>query len=60
MVVFLLGLVIVSGALVAAVWRVRWLRGTLRTKAEVLSIRSHEEEGGSKNEKKAPPRFVHP
>src|SRR5258706_8187145 len=45
MVVFLLGLVIVIGTLVAAVWRVRWLRGTLRTKAEVLSINSHEEEG---------------
>ena len=46
MVVFLLGLLIVAGSLAAAVWRVRWLRGTLRTKAEVLSIRSHEEEGG--------------
>jgi len=46
MVVFLLGLVLVVGALAAAVWRVRWLRGTLRTQAEVLGIRSHEEEGG--------------
>jgi hypothetical protein len=46
MVVFLLGLVIVIGSLAAAVWRVHWLRGTLRTKAEVLSIRSHQEEGG--------------
>jgi hypothetical protein len=46
MVVFLLGLLIAGGTLAGAVWRVRWLRGTLRTKAEVLSIRSQEEEGG--------------
>jgi hypothetical protein len=46
MVVFLLGLVIVVGSLAAAAWRIHWLRGTLRTSAEVLSIRSHEEEGG--------------
>ena len=46
MVVFLLGLVIVIGSLAAAVWRVHWLRGTLRTKAEVLGITSREEESG--------------
>ena len=46
MVVFLLGLVIVIGSLAAAVWRIHWLRGTLRTKAEVLGISSHEEESG--------------
>ena len=46
MVVFLLGLLIVVGSLAAAVSRVRWLRGTLRTQAEVLDIRSREEEGG--------------
>ena len=43
---FLLGLLILVGSLVAAVWRVHWLRGTLRTKAEVLGMTSHEEEGG--------------
>jgi len=46
MVVFLLGLVLVIGALAALVWRVHWLRGTLRTKAEVLGITSREEESG--------------
>jgi len=40
MALFLLGLLIVVGSLVAAVWRVHWLRGTLRTKAEVLRIPS--------------------
>jgi hypothetical protein len=46
MVVFLLGLVIVVGSLAAAAWRIHWLRGTLRTRAEVLGITSREEEGG--------------
>jgi hypothetical protein len=46
MVVFLLGMLLVAGALAAAVWRVHWLRGTLRTEAEVLGITSREEEGG--------------
>jgi hypothetical protein len=46
MVVFLLGLVIVLGALVAVGVRVRWLRGTVHTSAEVLDIGSREEEGG--------------
>jgi hypothetical protein len=46
MALVLLGLLIVVGSLVAAVWRVHWLRGTLRTKAEVLRMTSREEEGG--------------
>ena len=46
MVVFLLGLVLVVAALAAAGCRVHWLRGTLRTRAEVLGITSREEESG--------------
>jgi Protein of unknown function (DUF3592) len=42
----LLGFLIVAGALVGLVWRIRWLRGTLRTRAEVLHIGSHREESG--------------
>jgi hypothetical protein len=38
LVVVLLGFLIVAGALVALVWRILWLRGTLRTTAEVLRI----------------------
>ena len=46
LVVVLLGFLIVAGALVALVWRILWLRGTLRTRAEVLHISSREEESG--------------
>jgi Protein of unknown function (DUF3592) len=42
----LLGLAMVAGVAVAVVWRIRWLGGTLRTRAEVLGVSSHEEEGG--------------
>jgi len=46
LVVVVLGFLIVVGALVSAVWRIRWLRGTLRTRAEVLHIGSRREESG--------------
>jgi hypothetical protein len=46
LVVVLLGFLIVAGALVSLVWRIRWLRGTLRTTAEVVNVTSREEESG--------------
>ncbi len=46
LVVALLGFLIVAGTLVSVVWRIRWLRGTLRTRAAVLNVASREEESG--------------
>ncbi|HYU44328.1 MAG TPA: hypothetical protein VEQ84_19435 [Vicinamibacteria bacterium] len=55
LVVVLLGFLIVAGTLVSVVWRIRWLRGTLRTRAEVLNVASRDEESGGQYNGK--PRF---
>ncbi len=45
----MLGFLIVAGALVSVVWRIRWLHRTLRTGAEVLHVASREEESGGRH-----------